>query len=76
MRREFQIATGILITFVAGLVGLVVGGFLGLAFVSLVTGRGGLHGFDESALVFLIGGGLSGIIAGAKLGNSIARRLR
>ena len=69
-------APRILIAIAAGLAGLVVGGFLGLAVASFVTGRGGLHGFDASALVLLIGGGLVGIVAGTKLGNSIAKRLR
>lgn len=68
-------AIRILITITAGLVGFVGGAFLGLAFASLVTGRGGLHGFDTNAIVFLIGGGLVGIVAGTKLGNRLARQL-
>ena len=68
-------AIQISITITAGLVGFVGGAFLGLAFASLITGRGGLHGFDTSAIVSLIGGGLGGIVAGTKLGNRFARRL-
>ncbi len=65
----------VLVTIAAGLVGLVLGAFLGLAFASLITGGGGLHGLDANAIVFLIGGGLVGLFAGTKLGNSFARRL-
>ncbi len=73
---RIKTAIRILITIAAGLVGFVGGAFLGLAFASLVTGRGGLHGFGSSALAFLFGGGLVGIVAGTKLGNRLARRLR
>jgi hypothetical protein len=73
---SFKNAIRILITIFAGLVGFVGGGFLGLAFASLITGGGGLHGLETSSLVFLFGGGLGGMVLGTKLGTRLGRRLR